>query len=180
MPSFNKVFLMGNLTRRPELRRTKNGTPVCSFGLAVNRRYRSRDNRDQEETTFIDITVWNRQAETCSDNLNTGSSVFIEGRLKQNRWEDRETGSKRSRIEVVASRVQFLNLSSGSSGNDDNSQGSYGGYNQDNSSQNYDNNPQSNYNKSNSGGEAPQMPKESFDVDVSENEDDDVSDNIPF
>lgn len=106
--SFNRVFLMGNLTRDPELRYTSNGQAVTTLGLAINRRYRDRDDQWQEEVTFVDIDVWGRQAETSSEYLRKGRAAFIEGRLKLDQWEDRNTGQRRSKLKVVADRVQFL------------------------------------------------------------------------
>lgn len=107
MPALNKVFLMGNLTRSPELRYTPNGVAICEFGMAVNRRFMS-NGIQKEETTFIEVNVWQRQAEICKNRLKKGSLVMVEGRLKTDQWEDRETGKKRSRILVVAERVNFL------------------------------------------------------------------------
>ena len=108
MAYLNKVLLIGNLTKDPELRYTPNGTAVCDFRIAVNRVY-TTNNEKKEETCFIDINVWGRQAESVSKYLQKGSSAFIEGRLQLDQWEDRETGKARSRMRVVADRVQFLN-----------------------------------------------------------------------
>ncbi len=108
MPSMNKVFLAGNLTRNPELRYTPGGTAVAQFGMAVNRRFRNRDGATQEEVAFIDIETWGRQAETASEYLSKGSPVLIEGRLKLDSWESKETGERRSKLRVVGERVQFL------------------------------------------------------------------------
>ncbi|MDD2403242.1 MAG: single-stranded DNA-binding protein [Victivallaceae bacterium] len=105
MASLNKVILLGNLTRDPELRYTNSGVAVCEFGLAVNRR--SGDpNRD--EVCFVDIVVWDKQAESSGRILQKGAPVLIEGRLQLDQWQDRETGQKRSRLRVVAERVQFI------------------------------------------------------------------------
>ncbi len=106
MASFNKVILMGNLTRDPELRYTPGGNSLCSFGLAVNRRYR-QNGELKDEVCFIDITVWGKQAENCSEFLSKGSGVMLEGRLRQHSWET-EDGQRRTKIEVVANSVQFL------------------------------------------------------------------------
>ncbi len=111
MPNFNKVLLMGNLTRDPELRYAgggTGGTPICKFGLAVNRQWRTQSGEAQEETCFVDLVVFGRQGETCNEYLSKGRPVFVEGRLSFSSWEDRETGAKRSKLEVVAERVQFL------------------------------------------------------------------------
>jgi len=134
MASMNKVFLMGNLTRDPESRQVGDNNTVCNFRLAVNRRYTTAGGEDREDTCFVDIEAWRRQAETCQRYLSKGSPVLVEGRLRQDRWEDRESGAARSRLLVSAERVQFLssggsggrdqgkgNESTGSSGNDDKS-----------------------------------------------------------
>lgn len=107
MANLNRVFLMGNLTRDPELRYTPNGTAVAQFGIAVNRRWRDRQSSEmREETTFVEVEVWARQAETASEYLAKGRACFIEGRLKLDQWE--KDGQKRSKLKVVAERVQFL------------------------------------------------------------------------
>jgi len=107
MASLNKVFLMGNLTKDPELRYTPNGSAVTDFGLAINRTYTSNGEK-KEETCFVDINVWGKQAESTSKYLHKGSPAFIEGRLQLDQWEDKETGRARSRLRVVAERIQFL------------------------------------------------------------------------
>lgn len=103
---FNKVILIGNLTRDPEMRYTPQGTPVCTFGLAVNRRYKQGDEM-KEETTFVNVVVFGKQADTCAQYLNKGRMVIVEGRLQERRWET-ENGQQRSRHEVVAQSVRFL------------------------------------------------------------------------
>lgn len=125
MASYNRVILMGNLTRDPELRYTPGGTAVANFGIAINRRFKTED-EVREEVDFFDIVVWGKQAENCSEYLSKGRSVLVEGRLQQNRWETSE-GQKRSKVEVVANTVQFLGSKSaegakaapGSDGDDD-------------------------------------------------------------
>lgn len=112
MASLNKVFLMGNLTKDPELRYTPQGTAVANLRLAVNRKFRTKTEEWKEETCFITAVVWNKQAETCNQYLQKGRSVFIEGRLQSRSWED-NAGQKRSVIEVRAERVQFLGAPSG-------------------------------------------------------------------
>ena len=107
MAAFNRVILMGNLTRDPELRYTPSGLAVAHFGLAVNRKFTSKEGEKKEEVNFFDIEAWDKQAELSSEYLNKGSGVFLEGRLKQDRWED-ESGNKRSRIKIVAMTIQFL------------------------------------------------------------------------
>ena len=106
MTSFNKVILICNLTNNPELRYTPSGTPVASFGLAVNRKFRQAEEL-KEEVTFIDIVVFGKQAEHCGQYLGKGHGVIVDGRLQQRRWET-EDGQKRSRHEVVAQTVTFL------------------------------------------------------------------------
>lgn len=106
MASFNKVMLMGNLTRDPELRYTASGAAVASFGLAVNRKFKQGDEW-KDEVCYVDITVWAKQAENCTEYLHKGSPVFIEGRLNFQSW-DGDDGKKRTKLEVVANNVQFL------------------------------------------------------------------------
>ncbi len=106
MASFNKVILMGNLTRDPEVRYTSGGTAVTDLRLAVNRTYRSASGEDKEETVFVSCDVWGRQAETSGEYLSKGSQVLVEGRLKLDEWE--KDGQKFSRLGVTAERVQFL------------------------------------------------------------------------
>ncbi|MGA1796405.1 MAG: single-stranded DNA-binding protein [bacterium] len=107
MMGLNRVFLMGNLTRDPELRYTPNGTAVAGFGVAVNRRYTTKEGDKKEEVDFFEVEVWDKQAETCNEYLAKGSGVFVEGRLRQDRWED-DAGKKRSKLKIVASTIQFL------------------------------------------------------------------------
>lgn len=106
MANLNKVILLGNLTRDPELRYTASGTAVTSFGLAVNDRVKQGDEW-KEVPCFVDITVFGRTAENCSEYLNKGQPVLVEGRLNYRQWETQE-GQKRSKLEVVALNVQFL------------------------------------------------------------------------
>ena len=108
MASYNKVLLMGNLTRDPEVRYTPKGTAIANLGLAVNRVYTTESGEQKEEVTFIDIEVWGRQAETAGQYLAKGRPVFIDGRLRLDSWEDKESGQKRNKLKVVAERVQFL------------------------------------------------------------------------
>lgn len=102
---YNKIILIGNLTKDPELRYTPQGTPVASFRLAVNYRYRQSDELKQE-TMFIDNVVFGKQAETCTKYLNKGSAVLVEGRLQERRWES--NGQQKSKFEVIAQSVRFL------------------------------------------------------------------------
>ena len=107
MASLNKVLLIGNLTRDPELRYIPSGTAVANFGLATNRVYTTQDGERKEEVCFVDIVVWGKTAENCANYLSKGRPVFIEGRLQFDSWET-EDGQKRSKLRVVADRVQFL------------------------------------------------------------------------
>lgn len=107
MASLNKVYLIGNLTREPDLRGTPGGTSVCTLGIAVNRKYTS-NGQERDETVFVDVEVWGKTAEVCHRNLAKGSSVMIEGRLKLDQWEDRNGGGKRSKLTIAAENVQFL------------------------------------------------------------------------
>ena len=113
MASFNKVMLMGNLTRDPELRYTSNGSAVTSFGLAVNRKFKQGEEW-KDEVCFVDITVWGKQGENCAEYLSKGRPAFIEGFLKFSTWES--DGQKRNKLEVVANTVQFLGSRGDSSG----------------------------------------------------------------
>lgn len=111
--SLNKVLLMGNLTREPELRYTPGtNSAVCEFGIAINRRF-IQNGQEKDETCFLDIVVWGKQAESCSRFLQKGASVFIEGRLVYDTWTEKDTQKKRSRIRVTAERVQFLSQQGG-------------------------------------------------------------------
>lgn len=107
MANFNRVYLIGNLTRDPELRYIPSGTAVANFGLATNRIYTTQDGERKEDVCFVDIVTWARTAENCANYLTKGSPVFIEGRLQYRSWET-DDGQKRSKLEVVADRVQFL------------------------------------------------------------------------
>jgi single-strand DNA-binding protein len=110
MPNLNKVILMGNLTRDPEVRYTPKGTAVGDIGIAVNRRIKNGDNWE-DETTFVDVTLWASSAEYAQKYLTKGSPVFIEGRLQMDTWEDKQSGQKRSKLKVVAESVQGLQKS---------------------------------------------------------------------
>ncbi len=105
--SLNKVFLMGNLTRDPELRYVPSGTAVANFTVAVNRPYKDTAGEKKEEVSFIRVVVWGKMAEICGEYLSKGRPVMVEGRLKSRSWED-QSGQKRSALDVVAMNVQFL------------------------------------------------------------------------
>jgi single-strand DNA-binding protein len=108
MADLNKVFLMGRLTFDPELKYVPSGSAVTELRMAINRSWTGRDGERKEESLFIDVTVWDRQAENCCQYLKKGSNVHIEGSLKMDSWDDKTTGEKRSKIKVLADRVQFL------------------------------------------------------------------------
>ncbi|MFA5357009.1 MAG: single-stranded DNA-binding protein [Candidatus Omnitrophota bacterium] len=107
MANLNKVLLIGNLTKDPELRYTPQGTAVVNLRIAVNRKFKDKNQEWKDEACFLTVVVWNKQAETCNQYLHKGSSVFIEGRLQSRSWED-NSGQKRNVLEVRAERVQFL------------------------------------------------------------------------
>ena len=112
MANLNKVLLIGRLTRDPELRYIPSGSAVTDFGLAINKVWTGQDGKKHEDTTFVDITLWARQAEIASEYLHKGDPVFIEGRLQFDQWTDRE-GQKRSKLRVVGERMQFLTTRDG-------------------------------------------------------------------
>ena len=107
MGAMNRVFLMGNLTRDPELRKTQSGVAVSDLGVAVSEKYRNKDGAAVETVCFVDVVVWDKQAEACKQYLSKGAPVVIEGRLQLDQWQT-EAGEKRSRLRVRADRVQFL------------------------------------------------------------------------
>ncbi len=106
----NKVFILGNLTRDPELRYIPSGQAVTSFSVAVNRTYNARSGEKKTETDFLRVVTWGKQAENCNQYLRKGSSVFVEGRLQSRSWQAQD-GTKRTTIEIVAQSVQFLSKS---------------------------------------------------------------------
>ena len=107
MASLNKVLLMGNLTRDPELRYTPSGTAVADFAIAINRKYTTASGDKKEDTCFVDVTLWGRRAEVVNQYLKKGSPLFVEGRLHLDRWESPE-GQKRSKLKVVGQNFQFI------------------------------------------------------------------------
>jgi single-strand DNA-binding protein len=108
MANLNRVLLIGNLTRDPDVRYTPKGTAVADIGLAVNRTIPGEEGERREEVTFIDITLWGRQAEIAEQYLKKGRPVFIEGRLQLDSWDDKQTGQKRSKLKVVAENMHLL------------------------------------------------------------------------
>ena len=115
MASLNKVMIMGNLTRDPEVRYTPKGQAVVDIGLAVNRRYKV-ENETREEVTFIDVTFWGRSAEIISQYMKKGRPLYVEGRLQLDSWEDKATGQKKSRLKVIGDEFQFLGGRDGAPG----------------------------------------------------------------
>jgi single-strand DNA-binding protein len=108
MANLNKVLLLGNVTRDPEIRYTPKGSAVCDLGVAVNRAYTTDSGEKREEVTFVDVTLWGRTAEVASEYLKKGRPVFVEGRLQMDTWDDKQTGQKRTRLRVVAENMQLL------------------------------------------------------------------------
>lgn len=125
MANYNKVLLIGNLTRDPELRYTPGGTAVADFGMAINRTWKGQDGEKREEVCFVDITAWAKQAEQIQQYCRKGRSLFVEGRLQFDQWE--KDGQKRSRLRVVLENFQFLDRPGGTSGAAPNEQSRPGG-----------------------------------------------------
>jgi single-strand DNA-binding protein len=115
MANLNKVMLIGNLTRDPDLKYTPGNQAVCEIGLAVNRKYRTKEGEDREETTFVDCEAWGKQAEVLKQYMTKGKPLFVEGRLKLDTWEDKD-GGKRSKMRVVIENFQFLGAAGGGGG----------------------------------------------------------------
>ncbi|HEX5227759.1 MAG TPA: single-stranded DNA-binding protein [Bryobacteraceae bacterium] len=127
MASFNKVILLGNLTRDPQLKYLPSQTAVAEFGIACNRKFKSAAGEDREEVTFVDITAFGKQAELINQYFTKGKPIFIEGRLKFDSWEDKQGGGKRSRLTVVLEGFQFIGGRDGGGGGGGRSQGYEGG-----------------------------------------------------
>lgn len=127
MANLNKVMLIGNLTRDPEIKYTPKGTAVAEIGLAVNRTYSAENGEKREETTFVDVELWGRTAELAGEYLRKGRPVFIEGRLKLDTWDDKQTGQKRSKMRVVGETMQFLGGREGGGGGGGREGGEYEG-----------------------------------------------------
>jgi single-strand DNA-binding protein len=111
MPDINRVLIAGRLTRDPELRYTPAGTAVCRLGIAAKRYFKGRDGEKKEDTTFVDVTVWEKTAEYCGQYLRQGRPILVEGRLRSESWEDKTTGQKRSKLDIQALRIQELDWS---------------------------------------------------------------------
>jgi single-strand DNA-binding protein len=127
MANLNKVMLIGNLTRDPELRYTPKGTAVADITLAINRIWNNEQNVRQEETIFVEVTLWGRQAELAQQYLSKGRLAYIEGRLQMDTWDDKETGKKRSKLKVIGETLQFLPDGKGGSGGGASQGGQYQG-----------------------------------------------------
>ena len=125
MANLNKVMLIGNCTRDPEIRYTPKGTALVDLGLAVNRRYTAENGEKREETTFVDVTLWGRTAEIANEYLRKGRPVYIEGRLQLDSWDDKATGQKRSKLKIVGEEMQLLGGREGGSGGGAPSSGEY-------------------------------------------------------
>jgi single-strand DNA-binding protein len=119
MASFNKVLLLGNLTRDPEVRYTPKGSAVADLGIAVNRQYTLDNGEKREEVTFVDVTFWGRTAEVAGEYLKKGRQVFIEGRLQLDTWDDKQSGQKRSKLKVIGEMMQMLGSRPGGGGGGD-------------------------------------------------------------
>lgn len=116
MASYNKVMIIGNLTRDPEIKYTPKGTAIADIGLAVNRNYTTDSGEKREEVTFIDVTLWGRVAEIVGEYCKKGRPLFVEGRLQLDSWDDKATGQKRSKLKVVGENIQLLGGREGGSG----------------------------------------------------------------
>jgi single-strand DNA-binding protein len=127
MPNLNKVMLMGNLTRDPEVRYTPKGMAVTDVGMAVNRRYKV-ENEVREEVTFVDITFWGKQAEVIGQWMKKGRPLYVEGRLQLDSWDDKQTGKKQYKLRIVGEEFQFLGGPREEGGGGGGSQGGSGGY----------------------------------------------------
>ena len=127
MASVNKVILIGNCTRDPEVRYTPKGTAVTDLGLAMNRYYSADNGEKREETTFVDVTLWGRTAEIAGEYLKKGNPVYIEGRLQLDSWDDKNTGQKRSKLKVVGDNIQLLSSRGGGGDGGGGQQGGGGG-----------------------------------------------------
>jgi single-strand DNA-binding protein len=124
MASVNRVTLIGNVTRDPEVKFTPKGSAVTDIGLAINRNYTLDNGEKREEVTFVDVTFWGRQAETIGEYVKKGRSIYVEGRLQLDTWDDKQSGQKRSKLRIVGENFQFLGNRPGGSGSDEEGGGS--------------------------------------------------------
>lgn len=127
MANLNKVMLIGNLTRDPEIKYTPKGTAIADIGLAVNRNYTTESGEKREETTFVDVTLWGRVAEIVGEYCKKGRPLFVEGRLQLDTWDDKQTGQKRSKLKVVGDNIQLLGGREGGAGGAGGESGGGGG-----------------------------------------------------
>jgi len=127
MANFNKVYLMGFLTRDPELRVTPKGTAICSFGIAVNHSYKTESGEQRDDPIFVDLEAWGKMGETIGKYCVKGKPLFIEGRLKFDQWEDKTSGQKRSKLKVVVEGFQFLGGKDGDAGGGEHDHSAGGG-----------------------------------------------------
>jgi single-strand DNA-binding protein len=141
MASFNKVFLMGNLTRDPVLRYTPSQMAVADFGIAANSKYRTKSGEDREEVTFVDVTAWGKQAEVINQYFQKGKPIFVEGRLKYDTWDDKQGGGKRHKLTVTLENFQFIGGRDGGAGGGGQSGGGGGTYEQGPGAGDYDEAP---------------------------------------
>ncbi|AHF95021.1 single-stranded DNA-binding protein (plasmid) [Opitutaceae bacterium TAV5] len=118
MAALNKVQLIGNLTRDPELRVTPTGKSVCKFGIAVSRKFKDEAGNTREDTTFVELEAWGKRGETIAKHTGSGQLLYLEGRLKLDQWEDKASKQKRSRMKVILENFQFLGARPGSAGDD--------------------------------------------------------------
>ena len=172
MANLNKVMLIGNLTRDIELKYTPKGSAIAELGLAINRKYKTETGELKEETTFVDVTLWGRQAEIAKEYLSKGKPVYIEGRLQLDSWDDKQTGQKRSKLKVTGEALQLL----GSRGDGGGGGGNYGGGGSSSSSEDeYDQRPPARSQSSSApqGGGSQQRPKPKP-APVSQDDDDDI------
>ena len=115
MPNYNKVILVGNLTRDPEVKYTPKGTAICDIGLAINRNWSTDSGEKREEVTFVDVTLWGRVAEIVGEYTSKGRPLMVEGRLHLDTWDDKQTGQKRSKLKVIGENIQLLGSKEGGS-----------------------------------------------------------------
>ena len=127
MRGFSKAIITGNLTRDPELRTTPSGSSVCSFSVAVNRVYRDASGEQKEDVSFLDCSAWGKLGEMISQYAKKGSAVLVSGRLDQRSWDDKTTGQKRSRVEIIAEDFNFLGANNRDGGNGSNGYSNFGG-----------------------------------------------------
>lgn len=163
MASFNRVILVGNLTRDPVVRYTPSGTAVSEIGMAVSRQWTDRQsNQRKEETTFVDVTLWGRQAEVAGEYLSKGRPVLIEGRLQLDQWEDKQSGEKRSKLRVVGETMQMLGGRDGGPPSGGGGGGGNRGYNQGGGGGGYNQGGGGPQSRQQSADEMPPSPVDSF------------------